>query len=201
VALAVVCAPGVGAAQPPSAAPGDPAAGARLFRERGCSDCHAADLARFRDHPRTLPALAAAMWNHFPAMAERIRTGRMKTPYFTGSEMRHLVTFLYSASPDRRPADDPRLLGDAGDPGRGRQVVMAKGCLECHSIVPPAGKRAGSLAGLKGLESPWTVVAHMWNHAFLMELETQARGGPWVPMSEAEMADLVAYLQSLMRAR
>ncbi len=78
---------------------------------------------------------------------------------------------------------------------------MDKGCLRCHSVSSPAGQRAGNLADLKGLESPWTVVAQMWNHAFLMELERQGQGVTWAPLSAGEMADLVAYVQALMRAR
>lgn len=201
VALAVLCAPAIAAAQPRSAPAADPAAGAQLFRTRGCNDCHAGDLARFREHPRPLPALAAAMWNHFPAMAERIRTAKVKTPYLTSRELADLVAFLYSEDGRPRMSDDPRLLGDRGDARRGQQIVVDKGCLGCHSTSAPGGKRAGNLADLKGLESPWTVVAQMWNHAFLMELETQGQRVAWVRMSDAEMADIVAYLEALMRAR
>jgi mono/diheme cytochrome c family protein len=200
LALAVLCVTGPAAAQAPATA-ANPAAGAQLFETRGCQACHAADLARLRERSRSLPALAAAMWNHFPVMAERIRRARMPTPYLTSSELRNLVAFLAPAEGDRAGADDRRLLGEGGDPARGRQVVTQKGCLGCHSIAPPRGERAGNLADLKGLESPWTVVAQMWNHAFLMELETQGQKVAWAPMTAVEMADLVAYLEALMRAR
>jgi hypothetical protein len=111
------------------------------------------------------------------------------------------VAFLSPGDPGRPAADDARLLGETGDPARGQQVVRDKGCLRCHSVSAPAGPRAGNLADLKGLESPWTVVAQMWNHAFLMELERQGQGGAWAPLTAGEMADLVAYVQALMRAR
>jgi mono/diheme cytochrome c family protein len=198
LALLLLGVTGTAAAQTPVA---DPAAGARLFQTRGCQECHAADLARLRERSRSLPALAAAMWNHFPVMAERIRARRMPTPYLTSRELRDLVAYLAPADPGRAGADDRRLLGEGGDPARGRQVVTQKGCLGCHSTSPPRGTRAGNLADLKGLESPWTVVAQMWNHAFLMELETQGQKVAWAPMTAAEMADLVAYLEALMRAR
>jgi mono/diheme cytochrome c family protein len=201
IALLILCAPGMAVAQTPSPPTADPVAGARLFRARGCTECHGADLARFRAQPRPLFALTAAMWNHFPVMAERIRTAKRPTPYLTSSELRDLVAFLRSESPERRASDDPRLLGDLGDAGRGRQLVTDKGCLECHALSGPGGKRAGSLDALKGLDSPWTVAAQMWNHAFLMELETQGQRVPWVRLSATDMADLVAFLQALMRAR
>jgi cytochrome c551/c552 len=198
--LMALCAPGIVTAQSRSGPPGDPVAGARLFRARGCIDCHANDVADFQRQARPLDALAAAMWNHFPLMADRIRASRMTTPYFTSGEMRDVAAFLSSGTPDRGPAD-PSLLGRAGDPGRGEQLVAEKGCLECHSISSPHGKRAGNLADLKGLESPWAVVAQMWNHAFLMELDRQGQRVSWPRFTAGEMADLVAFLQALMRAR
>jgi hypothetical protein len=141
------------------------------------------------------------MWNHFPQMADRIRASNVNTPYFTSSEMSDLVAFLYSGDPYAPVPDDSRLLGQVGDPKRGQQLVTDKGCLVCHSISPPGGKRAGSLDDLKGLESPWSVVAQMWNHSFLMQLEAQGQRSTWTQLSVGEMADLVAFLQALMRAR
>ena len=205
VSLVLLCGPGIAAAQPLSRPAADPVAGAQLFQTRGCNDCHAGDLARFREQPRSLPALAAAMWNHFPAMAERIRAAKMKTPYLTSSELRNLVAFLSPGDPVVAAPDDPRLLGEVGDPARGKQVVVDKGCLRCHSVSSPAGQRAGK-PGRPGRASgsPWTVVgAEMAAKppSFLMELERQGQGGAWAPLSAGEMADLVAYVQALMRAR
>jgi len=177
--------------------PGGAAAGAELFRARGCADCHAGDVARMQAHPRPLFALAAAMWNHFPRMAEQIRNVNRGRPYLTSEEMRSLVVFLDGRDPR---SDDRSLIGPAGDPMRGQQVVSSHGCLACHSISGPHGQRAGSLDSLKGVGSPWSITAQLWNHSFLMQLETQGQGTPWVQLSEAEMADLVAYLQRLMRA-
>jgi mono/diheme cytochrome c family protein len=199
-ALVLLSAPGLVTAQSPLSAPaGDPEAGARLFRTRGCVECHAADLARFQRQPRPLFELAAAMWNHFPRMAEQIRASTLKRPYLASTEMRDLATFLYPTD----PADPARtrLLGEPGDPERGRRLVADKGCLVCHSITAPGGPRAGSLDDLKGWDSAWSVVAQMWNHAFLMQLETEGQRAGWQQLSAGEMADLVAFLQALMRAR
>jgi cytochrome c551/c552 len=197
VALLVLGAPAVVTAQATSDRAADPAEGARLFRARGCIECHAGDVTDLQRQARPLFALAAQMWNHFPHMAERIRASRLATPYFTSSEMRDLVAFLV-----RNPApDDLSLVGRAGDARRGERLVADKGCLGCHSITTTHGRRAGGLANLKGLDSPWAVVTQMWNHAFLMELETQSQRAKWPRLTAAEMADLVAFLQALMRAR
>jgi mono/diheme cytochrome c family protein len=175
----------------------DPVVGAQLFRARGCSDCHGSDLGRLQQ-VRSLYGLAAAMWNHLPKMASRIRGSDKPRPYFTAGEMSDLVAFLY-ASDAGGPSGSAGLAGDPGDPKRGEQLVTSKGCTGCHSITGPGGKRAGSLNQLKGYESPWSVVAQMWNHSFLMVLEAERPPVAWVRLSPDEMADLVAFLQTLMR--
>lgn len=195
VGVLLLCAPGIATAQAPSSATMDPVAGERLFSTRRCIECHAADVARFQRQARPLYSLAAAMWNHFPQMADRMRASTVaNTPYFTSGEMSDLAAFLYAGDP-------VSAQGYVGDPTRGQQLVTDKGCLVCHSMSGAGGARAGRLDGLKGLDSPWSVVAQMWNHAFLMQLETQAQRGSWTRLSAGEMADLVAFLQALMRAR
>src|SRR4051794_8200971 len=72
----------------------DPAAGARLFNDKGCVQCHAIngrgasvgpDLAR-ATHPRTFFDLAAGLWNHAPAMASRMREAGIARPALTPQE-------------------------------------------------------------------------------------------------------------------
>jgi hypothetical protein len=103
----------------------------------------------------------------------------MPTPYVTGTELRDLAAFLAVGAPDT-----------VGQPRRGEQVVRTSGCLDCHALSGARGPHAGRLDQLKGLESPWTVMAHMWNHAFLMELETQAQHARWPPLTPTDLADL-----------
>jgi cytochrome c2 len=175
----------------------DPVAGARLFETKGCVQCHAINGAGGKAGPdlghversRSYYGLAAAMWNHVPQMAPRIRQSGAERPYLTSDEMSDLVAFLYKLRPGER------LLDESGDAQRGQQIVADKGCLECHSLWPPKGKHAGSLNRLKGVGSPWAIIAMMWNHAFLMELKTEEVRGPWPTLSAGEMTDLVAFLR------
>ncbi len=191
VVLAFMGAAG-GAAQPSSDAAVDPHRGAELFRARGCLECHAKDLPALQRQPRSAYALAAAMWNHFPLMAEHVRLRKLATPYLASGEMRDVAAFL---------GVDPSSLGRAGDARRGEELVRAKGCLACHSTAAPRGPRASALRELKGLDTPWAVMAQMWNHAFLMELETQAQAAAWPRLTADETADVVPYLRELMRTR
>jgi mono/diheme cytochrome c family protein len=132
--------------------------------------------------------MAKLMWR---SLADR--------PYFTPNEMSDLIAFLYTL----RSFDAPehvgrgqRLPGGPGDSQRGQQLVAAKGCLGCHSLTGPGGKVARSLDRLKGFDSPWTIIATMWNHSFLMELKTAERKSAWPTLSSDEMADLVAFLRA-----
>jgi len=166
---------------------GDPAAGAALFRTR-CLECHVADLRRFQADSRSLAATAAAMWNHAPRMAELMRVWKTERPYFTSGEIRDLHAFL-SPQADPRPA--------RGNPERGERLVIDKGCLRCHSTSAQAGTRGGSLDELKGVPSPSSIVAQLWNHTFLMNLEREALGAAWPRFTDTEMIHLVAYLERI----
>jgi mono/diheme cytochrome c family protein len=132
-------------------------------------------------------------------MGTRIRASQANRPYLTSQEMRDLVAFLSSgtAGAARTDAD---LVGEPGDAKRGEQLVTVKGCLQCHSLSRPARGRADSFDDLKGIDSPWSVAAQMWNHSFLMQLETQAQKRSWARLSPAEMADVLAFIQAQMRA-
>lgn len=200
-ALMVLCASGGTSAQPADSPTEDPVAGAQLFRTKGCVECHGGDMARLQQH-RSLYALAAAMWNHFPLMADRIRASKAMTrPYLTSREMSDLVAFLNSTSPEGPARTDRQVPSETGDPRRGKRLVSDKGCLRCHSLSGPGGKRAGSLDNLKGWDSPSSIVAQMWNHSFLMQFDVEDQRAGWAHLSADEMADLVAFLQALMRAR
>lgn len=88
---------------------GDKDKGARLYMQKGCVLCHyappgtkeragAPDLAR---SPIIFSPLevAAAMWNHAPAMEEEIRRRGLAWPRFEENDVRDLVEYLRSVAP------------------------------------------------------------------------------------------------------
>lgn len=84
--------------------PGNPRAGARVFREKGCASCHAVagsgakigpDLTKSKalDSPAEW---ASTMWNHEGVMQKKLQELSTPWPRFDGNEMRDLVEYLRS---------------------------------------------------------------------------------------------------------
>lgn len=81
---------------------GDVAKGAEVFREKACDRCHAAggkgakvapDLAS-TDATRSVLHWISAIWNHSPAMEQKVQEMQTAWPRFADDEMRDLVEFL-----------------------------------------------------------------------------------------------------------
>jgi cytochrome c2 len=177
--------------------PGRAADGQRLFVEKRCVECHAVggqggrvgpDLAERGLH-RGLTDFAAAMWNKAPAMRKAMEARHITVPRVEAAEMADLVAYLYAV----------RYFATPGDAGRGRALVSAKGCLDCHSIDRKGGTTASDLARVTGLDSPPAVIAGLWNHSFVTGGGTGK--GRWPTLAPGEMADLVAFLRGAERSR
>ncbi len=175
--------------------PGSAEEGRRLFVEKDCRVCHSVggkggrvgpDLSERGVH-RSLTEFAAVMWNKAPGMINAMRGGGIPVPQLEPQEMADLVAYLYSV----------RYFAEPGDAGRGEKVVQAKGCLSCHSIRGKGGKSAGDLARSKRVPTPVDVVSVMWNHALGMQEQTETEQRTWPQFRSEEIADLVAYLQTL----
>lgn len=97
---------------------GDSVAGLAVFRLKGCAGCHRPDsgaaIGPDLAHSAVVAApmrLAAAMWNHAPAMYQAMRSRTVEWPRFEGDEMRDLSVYLRSlARSARTPARQPAHL-------------------------------------------------------------------------------------------
>ena len=182
--------------------PGNVQGGRRLFTEKKCVVCHQVggtggvvgpnldSLAQFGS-----PILvAAAMWNHGPAMAEAMRARQIERPTFKDTELLDLIAYLKSASP--APAEGPFYVL----PGRaeeGRKLFVDKRCILCHSVGGQGGRVVPDLVE-RGLHRSLTqFAAGMWNKAPAMMEAMRARGIAVPQLRAEEMADLVAYLYSV----
>jgi mono/diheme cytochrome c family protein len=181
---------------------GNAEVGKRLFLEKRCIMCHQVAgsggvvgpnldyLSRYGS-----PIMvAAALWNHGPAMSEAMRARGIQRPTFTGSELLDLISYLESAM--QGPPGEA-LYVMPGRPAEGRELFAAKGCLLCHSVGGQGGRVGPDLAGQRIHRGLTAFAAAMWNKAPAMTAAMRARGIEVPRLSAGEMTDLVAYLYSM----
>jgi len=176
--------------------PGDPKAGMKGFFEKGCGRCHsvlgeggrtAPDLARAPGGHLSSAEMLAAMWNHAPAMWEKMRAEHLSPPQFSEAEMANLFAFLYSV----------RSLDEPGDPERGKQLLAEKKCLTCHSVAGRGGRIGPDLKTWASYRNTVSWIQAMWNHAPAMQRALAARGFAWPQFSGDDVADLISYIRTL----
>ena len=175
--------------------PGDAKAGMKTFFDKGCARCHAVlgeggksapDLARAPAGHLSAAELVAGMWNHAPAMWERMQQEKITSPGFGEAEMSNLFAFLYSI----RSWDEP------GDAERGRQLLFEKRCLECHAVSGQGGRSGPDLRDWASYRNPVSWIQAMWNHAPAMHALMQKRGLPWPEFQDDDVADLIAFVRT-----
>ena len=182
--------------------PGDVNKGKQLFLEKKCVVCHQLGtyggvVGPSLDHLSHFGSpilVAAAMWNHGPAMDQSMTEMGVSRPTFEGSELTDLISYLESVSPE--PLEGP-LYVLPGNAEEGRVIFTEKACIECHSIRGVGGRGGPDLAE-RGLHHGMTeFAAGMWNKAPAMAAAMEKRGVSIPQLGGGEMADLVAYLYSV----
>lgn len=182
--------------------PGDVDKGREHFTDKQCVRCHQVAgvggvVGPSLDYLGQMGSpiqVAAAMWNHGPAMVEAMQTLGISRPSFSATELNDLIAYLRSAAPG--PPEGPMYVL----PGRadlGRRWFVEKGCLDCHSIRGQGGSRAPDLASQSRLLSLSQFAATMWNKAPGMLRVMRAQGVKVPQLEVSQMADIVAYLYSV----
>jgi mono/diheme cytochrome c family protein len=124
-------------------------------------------------------------------MTAAMKPRGISVPQLRPEEMADIVAYLYSVG----------YFAEPGNAGNGRKVATDKGCLRCHAVAGERGKSASDLARAKGLESPAAVITAMWNHTAVAAPTVRGQKGAWAELRPEDMADLVAFLQSLRLPR
>jgi mono/diheme cytochrome c family protein len=172
----------------------DPLAGSRVFGAKGCSKCHAVngiggkvgpDLGRIQAN-RSFNDLAAAMWNHLPAMATSIKEQRQPFPRLGAIETGDLIAFLFTQN----------YFEGLGKLDSGKKLFNKKSCIQCHQVGGVGGVLGPSLDAVGQSGAPMNVAAAMWNHGPAMAEAMRARGIERPNLSASELRDLVAYLRA-----
>jgi len=182
--------------------PGNVATGRRLFVEKKCVVCHqvggtggvvapSLDSVAERGSPIYV---AAAMWNHGPAMAEAMRARRIERPTFKDAELVDLLAYLRAAPPASAEGPLYILPGRADE---GYRLFMEKRCSDCHGAGTPGARVGPDLAQRSLHRSLTQFAAAMWNKAPAMLEAMRVRGIPVPQLRPEDMADIVAYLYAV----
>ncbi len=164
-------------------------AGARLFRTKGCLDCHAMggglgpDL-RAIEGARTVYGLAASLWNHLPQMQAVMRAEGTRVPKLTAWEAGNLVAFLFWLD----------YFDEPGDPARGATLFQEKRCVMCHQVRGVGGVIGPDLS-VEASGSPIMLAAAMWNHLPAMMRAQGEQRVQRATFTGAELRDVMAYVE------
>ncbi len=151
--------------------------GGALFQSKGCANCHKGAMALenlLRN--QTITEIAVDMWNHQPNM-------KQPPPTLSQEEMRQILGYLWAKE----------YFRGEGVAARGKRVFTDQHCATCHNN-PASG--APNLAQHKPY-SDITVVSALWDHGPRMLALMKQKSIPWPHFTAREMADLIAYLNSL----
>jgi mono/diheme cytochrome c family protein len=150
--------------------------GEELFRTKGCTDCHkdSLDLNVLLKN-QSLTQIAVDMWDH-PATP--------KPTILSQDEMRQMLGYIWAR----------QYFRGEGSAARGKAVFEQKACASCHND-PSSG--APKLTRGKEGYSAITMISVLWRHGPRMLELMEQKKIPWPRFTAPQMADLIAYLNSL----
>jgi len=169
---------------------GSPSAGRVLLEQKGCMRCHAiggvggevGPSLDTRKPGRRVGDLAAALWNHGPAMWAKMQELGVPFPSLTDREASDILNYLFFV----------QHAAPAGDPQRGSRLFREKSCAGCHEAGTASAVRGPELRGTAALRSPADWAAAMWNH---LGVDLAAKVSRKPRFAGDEMNDLVAFLR------
>ena len=181
--------------------PGDFNRGEKVFSGKGCIGCHSVGhkggavgpaLDPLGNQASPLP-LVAAMWNHGPNMALKMKELSIPKPEFQGSDVADLLAYIRGitvTSAVRREYVAP------GDPGKGRGLFSEVGCNRCHSVRGEGGGEGlgGDLAEADLQRSVSELAGIMWNHGPIMWKQMRELELEVITFKPEDMAHIIAYL-------
>ncbi len=153
--------------------------GAELIQTKGCTECHYGAKALERTlWKKTLTEAAVDMWNHAPHMPHRIS-------HVTADEMREIISYAWSQD----------FFTPRGDPNHGQKVFQSKCNGSCHglsALTPMIRARTSDYTAM-------SIVSAVWAHDAKPFTAITAHERPWPTLTPSEMANVIAYLNSLRK--
>jgi mono/diheme cytochrome c family protein len=138
--------------------------GRPLFEAKGCAHCHSIrggeggvqvgpDLGRSGSW-RDIMQFAGSLWNHTPAMIEKMREQQVERATLSPDEMGKLAAYLFYV----------KFLGEPGKVERGRELFEQRSCARCHQLAGRGGTVGPRLDELKDYVSSFFLAQALWNH-------------------------------------
>lgn len=180
--------------------PGSVARGQRLLKSKGCMVCHEVagkggdvgpDFAQIQQYASPL-YIVQAMWNHGPAMQEKMKELKMSYPTLTGQDIVDISAYIRQAS-----VGETEIRMSPGNPTQGKIVFKNKGCQNCHLVEGKEERLGPNLSEINLKKSVTEIAGLMWNHSPVMIDYMRERSIELPKFERNEMADLIAYLYFL----
>ncbi|MBI4585380.1 MAG: c-type cytochrome [Planctomycetes bacterium] len=176
--------------------PGDPAAGRRILREKGCSSCHSTeeraqqvgpDLKLWSNYANPI-LWAQKMWEHAPKMEREMKKSGMTWQMLAESDLLNIIAYVRSFG-----GHEKKVFLRPGSALAGKRLFIERKCQTCHHP-------GGSAKDFASATLPVTLTAlasRMWNHSPEMTRMMEAQGVERRSLDPQEMADILAYITSL----
>lgn len=161
-------------------------AGARVFADKGCWQCHAIRGFGATVGPDLTQIERKSFFDLGAAMSNHLRGVNIVRPVLTSEEVTSLIAFVFTLQYHDAP----------GNPKTGERLFTTKACVECHEVGGKGGRVGPSLDFLKRANSPVLVAAALWNHGPEMAEALKTRGIPRPTFEQRELGDIIAYVQS-----
>ncbi|NOY05983.1 MAG: c-type cytochrome [Chlorobi bacterium] len=170
--------------------------GKKVFKEKGCIQCHAVygrggdigpDLGKKKFYG-TYMQLASLMWNHLPRMFTVMENRKRPFPKLTEKDMNKLLAYLAFI----------RYVGEPGNEHRGVKLLRSKRCIVCHQFGGEGGTIGPDLSKRKEYLSSLSMVRAMWNHGPQMQKIFRKQGIEPPEFSGTEIVDLTVAVRSYM---
>src|SRR4029450_11591178 len=115
---------------------------------------------------RSFNDLSAAMWNHLPAMAAKMKELHRPFPQLDSGEAGDLIAFLFTQN----------YFEGFGNVDSGKKLFSKKGGIQCHQIGGVGCVLGPSLDAVGQSGAPMNVAAGMGNHGPTRAEAMMARG-------------------------
>lgn len=172
-------------------AQGDPERGEGLFASGGCASCHAPRDLAAKASAGTPVAWTSGLWSHpAPPTARPSQKATAEAasgpPSLSRTQMSDVVAFLYGV----------RYAEPGGAPKAGELLYTQRSCDQCHGAEAQGTSSGPPLRGRGRRFSSIALAATLWRHGPAMYRQFQELGAPWPTLTEGEVGDLIAFLNT-----